>query len=114
MTAFALILAAAFVAVLAVMSRQAARGLPRSARLPMQWGFDGRPTWRAPRDLALAFTPTLAAITLFPTALLSLLGEAGQGLGSYFGVLGCMGVAWVAAHALHLWLVARWRRAEGV
>lgn len=113
MTAFALILAAAFVAVLAAMSRQAAKGLPRSARLPMQWGFDGRPTWRAPRDLALAFTPTLAAITLFPTALAPLLGEAGQGLGSYFGVLGFMGAAWVAAHGLHLWLVARWRRAEG-
>ena len=80
----------------------------------MQWGFDGRPTWRAPRDLALAFTPTLAAITLFPTALLPLLGEAGRGLGLHFGVLSFMGVAWVGAHALHLWLVARWRRAEGV
>lgn len=109
-----MVLAAAFVAVLAAMSLQAAKRLPRSARLPMQWGFDGRPTWRAPRDLALAFTPTLAAITLFPTALAPLLGEAGQGLGSYFGVLGFMGAAWVAAHALHLRLVARWRRAEGV
>ncbi|WP_415288852.1 hypothetical protein RSD66_02385 [Brevundimonas sp. S1H14] len=108
-------MAAAFVAVLAAMSRQAARGLPRSARLPMQWGFDGRPTWRAPRDLALAFTPTLAAITLFPTALLPLLGKAGRGLGLYFGVLSLMGgVAWVAAHALYLWLVAQWRRSEGV
>ena len=114
MTMFALILAAVFVAVLAAMSRQAARGLPRSARLPMQWGFDGRPTWRAPRDAALAFTPVLAAITLVPTALLPLLGEEGQGLGPYFGVLSFMGVAWVAAHALHLRLVARWRRAEGV
>jgi len=25
----------------------------RSARLPMQWGFDGKPTWYAPRAVAL-------------------------------------------------------------
>jgi hypothetical protein len=25
----------------------------RSARVPMQWGFDGKPTWHAPKTLAL-------------------------------------------------------------
>lgn len=114
MTLFALLLALAFVAVLAVMSRRAARGLPREARLPMQWGFDGRPTWRAPRDIALSFTPALAVLTLVPTALLSLAGVEGKGAGPYFGVLIVMGLGWIGAHALHLRLVARWRRAEGV
>lgn len=115
MTALALLLALAYVGVLWLMSRRAAKGLPRETRLPMQWGFDGRPTWRAPRDVALALTPVLATLTLISTALASLLGvlESAE-TRLYFGVLIVMGLAWVGAHALHLWLVARWRRAEGV
>ena len=115
MTLFAVILALGFVAVLAVMSAWAARTMSADLRLPMQWGLDRRPTWRAPRNLALSFTPVLAALTLIPTALASLLGPLeGADVRLYFGVLTGMGLAWVSAHALHLWLVARWRRAEGV
>ncbi len=115
MTMFALFLALVFVAVSAAMSWRAARGLPRDMRLPMQWGFDGRPTWRAPRDVALSFIPVLAALTLVPTALASLLGPLESAdARRYFGVLIVMGLAWVGAHALHLRLVARWRRSEGV
>ncbi|MBD7941525.1 hypothetical protein [Brevundimonas guildfordensis] len=115
MTTLALLLALAYVGVLLLMSRRAARGLPREARLPMQWGFDGRPTWRAPRDVALTLTPVLATLTLIPTALASLLGPLeGSDARLYFGVLIVMGLAWVGVHALHLWLVGRGRRAEGV
>ena len=115
MTMFAVILALGFVAMLVVMSALAARTMSPDLRLPMQWGFDGRPRWRAPRNLALSFTPVLAALTLTPTALASLLGPLqGADARLYFGVLTGMGVAWIGAHALHLWLVARWRRAEGV
>jgi len=115
MTLFAVILALGFVAVLAAMSAWAARTMSADLRLPMQWGLDRRPTWRAPRNVALAFTPVLTALTLIPTALASLLGSLeGAGSGVYFGVLTGMGVSWIGAHALHLWLLARWRRAEGV
>ena len=115
MTIVSIIMAVGFVAVLAAMSVCSAKGLARDQRLPMQWGFDGRATWRAPRDVALAFTPVLAALTLIPTALASLLGPLeGAGARLYLGVLTGMGLAWVGAHALHLWLMARWRRAEGV
>ena len=115
MTIVSIIMAVGFVAVLAAMSARSAKGLARDQRLPMQWGLDGRATWRAPRDVALAFTPVLAAVTLISTALASLLGPVeGADAGLYFGVLTGMGLAWVGAHALHLWLVARWRRAEGV
>jgi len=30
------------------------------ARLPMQWGMNGRPSWTAPRAFALAFIPALS------------------------------------------------------
>lgn len=112
---FAVILVLGFVAVLAVMSARAARTMSPDLRLPMQWGFDGRPRWRAPRNLALSFTPCLAALILIPTALASHLGPLESAEARlYFGVLTGMGVAWIGAHALYLWLVARWRRAEGV
>jgi hypothetical protein len=32
------------------------------ARLPMQWGLNGRPTWTAPRGFALAFIPALSML----------------------------------------------------
>lgn len=114
MTTFALAVVLTFVAVLAAMSWRVARGLPREMRLPMQWGFDRRPTWRAPRDAALSFTPALAALTLFPTALASLLGPLeGADTRRYFGVLIVMGLAWVGAHALHLKLVRNWLARQG-
>ena len=114
MTMFALVLALAFVVVLATMSWRFARGLPREMRLPMQWGFDGRPTWRAPRDVALSFTPVLAALTLLATALASLLGSLeGADARRYFGVLIVMGLAWIGAHALHLRLVRGWLARQG-
>lgn len=114
MTMFALVLALTFVGVLAAMSWRAARGLPRDRRLPMQWGLHGRPTWRAPRDLALSFTPVLAGLTLIPTALASLLGPLeGADARRYFGVLIVMGSAWVGAHALHLKWVRSWLARQG-
>lgn len=114
MTAFALFLALAFVAVLAAMSWRAARGLPRETRLPMQWGFDGRPIWRAPRDVAFSFTPVVATLTLLPTAMVSLLGPLESAdARRYFGVLIVMGLAWIGAHALHLRLVRGWLSRQG-
>nr|WP_312053858.1 hypothetical protein [Brevundimonas diminuta] len=114
MTVFALFLALAFVAVLAAMSWRAARGLPRETRLPMQWGFDGRPIWRAPRDVAFSFTPVLATLTLLPTAMVSLLGPLESAdARRYLGVLIVMGLAWVGAHALHLRLVRGWLARQG-
>jgi len=114
MTMFALVLALAFVVVLATMSWRFARGLPREMRLPMQWGFDVRPTWHAPRDVALSFTPVLAALTLLATALASLLGPLESvDARRYFGVLIVMGLAWIGAHALHLRLVRGWLARQG-
>jgi hypothetical protein len=50
----AIILATVFVSLLAD------RRFAGVARLPMQWGLNGRPTWTAPRGFALAFIPALS------------------------------------------------------
>ena len=34
------------------------------ARVPMQWGFDGKPTWYASPAVALAFLPIISALVL--------------------------------------------------
>lgn len=35
-----------------------------AGRIPMQWGFDGKPTWFAPRMAGLWFVVALAAAVL--------------------------------------------------
>lgn len=71
---------------------------PAASRLPMQWGVNGKPTWYAPRKLALAFTPVLAALVV---AFVLLMAEAAPDT----AVL--IAVAFLAGHLLHLWLVYR-------
>ncbi|HYD89725.1 MAG TPA: hypothetical protein VEA80_19745 [Vitreimonas sp.] len=54
----------ALVGVMALFSVAALLRTPADAPLPMQWGLDGQPTWRAPRMIALFFPPALAALIL--------------------------------------------------
>jgi uncharacterized BrkB/YihY/UPF0761 family membrane protein len=61
MTSYALIATIA-VGVLALLSVVAASNFPNGARVPMQWGITGKPTWSAPVWFAVSFTPTLAAM----------------------------------------------------
>ncbi|MDG2521582.1 hypothetical protein P7B02_08510 [Caulobacter segnis] len=52
----------AALAIMAGAARQAyARILP-DTQVPMQFGFDGQPTWRAPKLFALAFQPAAATV----------------------------------------------------
>lgn len=41
---------------------------PSNARIPMQWGMDGKPTWYAPKVVGLLFTPVLALGVMSLTA----------------------------------------------
>ncbi len=92
----ALILAT--VALLALISRLAAQRIaPGAERLTMQWKWDGRPSWSLPRNRALAFTPILAAIIL---AIVAMSGETAT------AVLPVC-AAFIAVHALHLFLLAK-------
>lgn len=94
--------------VLVAMSRLADSHFRQEDRLPMQWLLDGTVTWTAPRRVALAFTPVLAACVLTVIAGLPLFLEprAGQ---EWMEVPVILGVAllFVGIHALHLFMIGK-------
>jgi hypothetical protein len=45
---------------------------PAGAQVAMQWGSDGKPTWRVPAQFAVSFTPVLALFGLGFTAIVGL------------------------------------------
>lgn len=102
MTMTGFVIAASGVLVLALMSLMANRKFRDRDRLPMQWSLDGKVNWSAPRRIALAFTPALAALVLFAAAF-KFSGDSGQAP----WVLLVMVLAFVAAHMLHLRLLER-------
>lgn len=98
-------------------SRDALRHFARHERLPMQWGLDGSPTWRAPRTIALFFTPALAAASLaIPLGLFAAVpagsARTGESDAALLTVTLGMALAYAAAHAGHLWAIGRWDRAQ--
>lgn len=99
---------------LVFMSTRANRRFGDRKRLPMQWSVSGAVNWTAPRSLALAFTPVLAAAILVPTIVASfaLAHRPGQD-GHVAPVVAIMSIAFVGAHALHLWLIERMARRNG-
>jgi hypothetical protein len=87
------------------------RGYPR---LPMQWGFDGKPTWFASRRLALAFGPIVfSGVTILilvstqasPTPLRE--PTYAEYLGIWF-IQAIAGVVCLGCQALYLALLTRW------
>jgi len=112
----AFLLAATAPAMMTLLSRRAMPRLAHRDRLPMQWGLDGRPTWYAPRLVALFFAPALATLCLaIPLTLLALLPadipQADDGRRTLLLIVAVMGFTWIAAHAGYLWGVGRWDRA---
>ncbi|WP_374470138.1 hypothetical protein [Phenylobacterium sp.] len=101
------------VACLTAMSVRADRRFGMERRLPMQWLLDGTVTWTAPRPVALAFTPVLAAGCLACMAALSIFLKPRPGqehLALPVHVL--VALVFVAAHALHLRLIQRTLRRQ--
>jgi hypothetical protein len=104
-----LLIVGAVVLALVAASAWADRRFRGAERLPMQWSFGGNVNWTAPRRIALAFTPALAAVTMGGVLLLILLsgdprpGQEGMGP----PVLLFVGLMFLAVHALHLWLIDR-------
>ncbi len=96
------VIAALTLGILAALSLAAERRWRMHARLPMQWGLGGQINWTAPRRVALAFTPTLAAVMLFGPLILS---DAAITRSIAIG-----SAAFIFAHLLHLALLARWHR----
>jgi hypothetical protein len=57
------LISATLVAMLAL-SGVACMMFPPGARVPMQWGLDGKPTWTAPKLIGVLFSPALALLVL--------------------------------------------------
>lgn len=83
-------------------------------RLPMQWWFDGKVTWYAPRRVALAFIPALAICLLAFYVVLAFIAKPRPGDEHLvLPVLVFLGIMFVGAQLLHLYLVARTLRGKG-
>ena len=96
------------IALLAAMSLRANRRFEMEPRLPMQWGLDGSVNWSAPRRVALAFMPVMAAICLLGITALTAFVKPRVGqehLVLPVNVLAAF--ALVGVHAFHLGLVRR-------
>ncbi|KQN82379.1 hypothetical protein ASE90_12010 [Sphingomonas sp. Leaf67] len=95
-------------ATLIVMSIRFDRGHREIARLPMQWSLSGRVNWTAPRRLALAFTPVLAAILLITIQITAPVQTQPPGSdGSVLPALLTAALLLVVTHAIHLRLCDR-------
>lgn len=106
-----LVAAVVAVALLAAMSVRADRVFRAERRLPMQWGLDGRATWSAPRKVALAFTPVLAAACLAAIVALTAFKAPRPGQEDLVVPVTILtAMIFVGVHALHLWLM--WRTVE--
>lgn len=72
----------------------------------MQWSWDGTVNWTAPRRVALAFTPVLAALVLLFVGYLTTALEPREGQEGYdVPVLLFMALMFTAIHAVHLKLI---------
>jgi hypothetical protein len=109
----AMAIALVAVALLTAMSLRANRRFEMERRLPMQWWLDGAVTWAAPRRVALAFTPVLAAICLAAIVALTIFGKPRPGQeGLVIPVNIFVAITFLCAHAFHLWMIQRtvWRK----
>ena len=53
-------LSIAALAIIAATAQGAWKRIPKGVAVPMQWGFDGRPTWRAPKAVGLLAIPLIS------------------------------------------------------
>jgi hypothetical protein len=99
-------IAALAICVLGVMSIRANRRFKDEERLPMQRSFDRSVNWTAPRAIALAFTPILAALILSATVALTVFVKPRPGQeGFEVPTMMFIALVFIGAHALHLWLI---------
>ena len=96
---------------MAVLSGIAAQKIAPGVKVPMQFGFDGKPIWSAPRRFALLFAPSLAAgFGLFLTYLAHTTDTGDltkQALSLGTSRVG-LALAFVVAHMAHLAIALNW------
>jgi hypothetical protein len=58
-------LSIAAMAIIASTALGAFKRIPKGVAVPMQWGFDGKATWRAPRTVGLLLIPLVSIALIF-------------------------------------------------
>jgi hypothetical protein len=96
---------------MAILSGGAGARIVQGARVPMSFGFDGKPIWYLPRRYALLFAPAFAAgCGLFLTYMAHATHNGdltAQALSLGTSRVG-MALAFVIAHIAHLAIALRW------
>jgi hypothetical protein len=96
---------------MAVLSAVAAQKIGPGIKVPMQFGFDGKPTWSAPRRFALLFAPAIAAIFGLFLTYMAYTTDTGdltrQALSLGTARVG-MALTFVIAHIAHLAIALSW------
>ena len=96
---------------MAILSGVAAQKIGPGVKVPMQFGFDGKPLWSAPRRFGLLFAPVLAAVFgLFLTymAYTTTTGDLTKQAVSLGTSRVGMALAFVLAHMAHLAIALNW------
>ena len=89
------------------------RRLPPDARVPMQFGFGGQPTWRASRGVALVFVPVLATVIGLVLLVAARTAESADAQLLIFGVRAFTASTLALAHFLWLTAALKTLAAEG-
>lgn len=98
----------AFVLVMCILANRANARFRHAACLPMQWGLTGKVNWLAPRPVALAFMPVLAAALLgFVTIMAMTIPPRPGQEHLVLPVSLVMGAALVVVQLFHFWLIDR-------
>ncbi|MGD9968518.1 MAG: hypothetical protein AB7T59_18520 [Hyphomonadaceae bacterium] len=92
----------ALVALMFVTSAWAFTQTPDNARFPMQWGIRGDVNWRAPRAIALLFSPILAAAVI--GLIFWLAGPQGERLG---WLPSAISAVFLITHGVYLYFALR-------
>lgn len=95
-----MILAIGTLIVMGILAAYANRTVaPNVAKLPMQWSLKGKANWTAPRAIAFAFIPVLAAVVLVAILLSDRTRNTDIAL---------MSGVFLACQLLHITLTQRW------
>lgn len=97
-----MIIAWTFVGLMFVVSALSLARIPAGARVAMQWDFRWRVTWRAPRLLAVAFSPVLAVLVLGFMQVL-----AGARIEAASLIASVIGATFFLVHIVHLYAAIR-------
>jgi len=107
-------LSIAALAIIASTAQSAWKRIPKGARIPMQWGLDGKPTWRTSKAVGLLAIPALAILILLSFTLTQLtFNVEGAGAVIVLCVRAILAAALALSQLVHLRKVIETLRNDG-